>query len=85
MLIVRSVGLNTRTIGIGPARIFRKAIELNPNSVNAHQFARLLATLGRYDEGLAEIHKARELDPRSAIWEFRFTVSLKSNANMTRL
>ncbi|HYJ87396.1 MAG TPA: tetratricopeptide repeat protein [Pyrinomonadaceae bacterium] len=46
---------------------FRRAIELNPNSVNAHQFyARLLTTLGRYDEGLTEIHKARELDPRSA-------------------
>ncbi len=46
---------------------FRRALELNPNSVNAHQFyARLLTTLGRYTEALAEIHKARELDPRSA-------------------
>ncbi|MGB7069305.1 MAG: winged helix-turn-helix domain-containing protein [Pyrinomonadaceae bacterium] len=45
----------------------RRAIELDPNSVNAHQsYARLLATLGRYDEGLTEIYKARELDPRSA-------------------
>lgn len=51
----------------GAEKSFQRAIELNPNSVNAHQFyARLLATLGRYDEGLAEIHKARELDPRSA-------------------
>lgn len=46
---------------------FRRAIELNPNSVNAHQFySRLLATLGRYDEAIAEIETARELDPRSA-------------------
>ena len=51
----------------GAEESFRRAIELNPNSVNAHQFySRLLATLGRYDEGLAEIYKARELDPRSA-------------------
>lgn len=51
----------------GAEKSFRRAIELNPNSVNAHQFyARLLTTLGRYDEGLTEINKARELDPRSA-------------------
>lgn len=51
----------------GAEESFRQAIKLNPASVNAHQFyARLLATLGRYDEGLAEINKAREIDPRSA-------------------
>lgn len=51
----------------GAEESFRRAIELDPNSVNAHQYySRLLTTLGRYDEGLAEIHKARELDPRSA-------------------
>jgi DNA-binding winged helix-turn-helix (wHTH) protein/TolB-like protein/Tfp pilus assembly protein PilF len=51
----------------GAEESFRQAIKLNPDSVNAHQFyARLLTTLGRYDEGLAEINKARELDPRSA-------------------
>lgn len=51
---------------LGAEDSFRRAIELNPNS-NAHQFyARLLTTLGRYDEALAEIYKAREIDPRSA-------------------
>ena len=51
----------------GAEESFRRAIGLNPNSVNAHQFySRLLTTLGRYDEGLAEIYKAQELDPRSA-------------------
>ncbi|HEX8247196.1 MAG TPA: winged helix-turn-helix domain-containing protein [Pyrinomonadaceae bacterium] len=51
----------------GAENSFRQAIKLNPDSVNAHQFyARLLATLGRYDEGLAEINTARQLDPRSA-------------------
>lgn len=51
----------------GAEESFRRAIELNPNSVNAHQFYfRLLTTLGRYDEAYAEIYKAQELDPRSA-------------------
>jgi len=51
----------------GAEKSFRRAIELNPNSVNAHQFySRLLTTLGRYDEGLTEIYRAQELDPRSA-------------------
>jgi DNA-binding winged helix-turn-helix (wHTH) protein/tetratricopeptide (TPR) repeat protein len=51
----------------GAEKSFRRALELDPNNVDAHQFyARLLATLGRYTEGLAEINKARELDPRSA-------------------
>ena len=51
----------------GAEKSFRRAIELNPNSVNAHQFySRLLTTLGRYDEALNEMYKAQELDPRSA-------------------
>jgi DNA-binding winged helix-turn-helix (wHTH) protein/TolB-like protein/Flp pilus assembly protein TadD len=51
----------------GAEKSFRRALEFDPNNVDAHQFyARLLATLGRYTEGLAEINKARELDPRSA-------------------
>jgi DNA-binding winged helix-turn-helix (wHTH) protein/tetratricopeptide (TPR) repeat protein len=51
----------------GAEKSFLRAIELNPNSVNARQFySRLLATLGRYDEALNEMYKAQELDPRSA-------------------
>ncbi len=51
----------------GAEKSFRRAIELNPNSVNARQFySRLLTTLGRYDEALNELYKAQELDPRSA-------------------
>jgi DNA-binding winged helix-turn-helix (wHTH) protein/TolB-like protein/Tfp pilus assembly protein PilF len=51
----------------GAEASFRRALELNPNSSNAHQYyARLLTTLGRYDEALGEIYKARELDPRSS-------------------
>ncbi len=45
---------------------YKRAIELNPNYVNARQwYALLLITLGRGDEAFAEIEKAREIDPLS--------------------
>jgi len=48
-------------------REFRRAIELDPNSIVAHHwYATFLMVLGRSDEALAEIQKARELDPRSS-------------------
>jgi serine/threonine protein kinase/Flp pilus assembly protein TadD len=43
---------------------FRRAIELNPNDVNAHLFyAHLLSNTGRHPEALSEVKLARELDP----------------------
>ncbi|MCA1626335.1 MAG: tetratricopeptide repeat protein, partial [Acidobacteria bacterium] len=43
---------------------FKRALELNPNEVNAHIFyAHLLSNTGRHTEALAEIKRARELDP----------------------
>jgi DNA-binding winged helix-turn-helix (wHTH) protein/TolB-like protein/tetratricopeptide (TPR) repeat protein len=43
---------------------FRRALELNPNSANAHLFyAHLLSNMGRHAEALAETKLARELDP----------------------
>lgn len=43
---------------------FRRAIELNPNDVNAHYwYSQLLVALGRWDESLASINKATQLDP----------------------
>jgi len=48
----------------GSEREFKRAIELNPNYYNAHMwYSFLLITLGRKDESLAEIEKARELAP----------------------
>ncbi len=45
---------------------YQRALELNPNSVDAHMFyAHLLSNTGRHAEGLAEIKRARELDPLS--------------------
>ncbi len=57
---------------------FRRAIELNPNYVNAHQwYALLLTTQGRLDEALAEAERARDIDPVSSIvLQNYFTVHL---------
>jgi serine/threonine-protein kinase len=43
---------------------FRRAIELDPGSPDAHQaYAYLLTALGRHDKAIAEIERAHELDP----------------------
>ncbi len=45
---------------------YKRALELNPNSANAHLFyAHLLSETGRHEEALAEVKRARELDPLS--------------------
>ena len=47
---------------------FRRALELNPNYATAHQwFAFYLRFVGRTDEALAEMERARQLDPLSTI------------------
>jgi TolB-like protein/DNA-binding winged helix-turn-helix (wHTH) protein/Tfp pilus assembly protein PilF len=49
-------------------REYRRALELDPNLVNAHQwYAYLLMATGRPDEAIREINRARELDPVSPI------------------
>jgi tetratricopeptide (TPR) repeat protein len=45
-------------------REFKRALELNPNSANAHkQYSYYLFMMGRNGEGLTEIKRALELDP----------------------
>lgn len=45
---------------------FKQAIHINPNYAPAHHFyADYLKAMARFDEALAEIEKARELDPLS--------------------
>jgi Flp pilus assembly protein TadD len=47
-------------------REFRRALELDPNSVRAHHwYGTALLHLGKFDQALAEINKAQQLDPRS--------------------
>lgn len=47
---------------------FKKAIALDGNYATAHHWYGLLLTaLGRFDEALAELRRARELDPFSAV------------------
>jgi TolB-like protein/DNA-binding winged helix-turn-helix (wHTH) protein/Tfp pilus assembly protein PilF len=47
-------------------RSYRRAIELNPNYAIAHQFyAHFLSNARRHEEAIAEIQKARAIDPLS--------------------
>jgi TolB-like protein/Tfp pilus assembly protein PilF len=49
-------------------RYFQKAIALNPNYAVAHQwYGEFLGDLRRFDQSIAELCKASELDPLSAI------------------
>jgi tetratricopeptide (TPR) repeat protein len=52
-------------------REFRRALELNPSYAPAHQWYSVLylAPVGRLDEAVAEIERAHDLDPLSAIIE----------------
>ncbi len=53
----------------GAEREYKRALELNPNSVDAHwQYALFLVRImGRLDEGIAEAQRALELDPLSPL------------------
>ncbi|MFL6375778.1 MAG: tetratricopeptide repeat protein [Pyrinomonadaceae bacterium] len=57
-------------------RQFKRALELDPNSAEAHlAYAHLLSNIGRSDEALAEAKKAIDLDPqnlRTAVLEGQF-------------
>ncbi len=47
---------------------FRRAIELNPNYETAHQwYAEYLSGMGRHQEAIAEIRRAKEINPVSLI------------------
>lgn len=49
-------------------REYRRAIELNPNYATAHQwYAEFLMAMGRHEEAIAEIRRAKEIDPLSIV------------------
>lgn len=50
----------------GAEEEFKRALELNPSNAQARQwYSDYLLAMGRFDESLAEIKRARELDPLS--------------------
>ena len=52
----------------GAEREFERALELNPNQSVVHDdYATVLEVLGRTDEAIVEVNKARELDPLSLL------------------
>ncbi|MDQ3749340.1 MAG: tetratricopeptide repeat protein, partial [Acidobacteriota bacterium] len=52
----------------GAEREFRRAIEINPGYADAHQmYSYYLSAMGRFDEALAEMRRAQELDPLSLV------------------
>jgi serine/threonine-protein kinase len=52
----------------GAEEEFKQAIALNPNNAQAHHwYSDYLVAMGRFDEALAEIKRARELDPFSLL------------------
>jgi TolB-like protein/Tfp pilus assembly protein PilF len=52
----------------GAETAYRRAIDLNPNYATAHQwYSEYLTAMGRFDEALAEIRRAREIDPLSPV------------------
>jgi eukaryotic-like serine/threonine-protein kinase len=57
-------------------REFRRALELNPNDGNTHQWLGLtLSWMGRHDEAIAELKRAVELEP----------LNLKYNSNLAQV
>ena len=53
---------------IAAEREYLQAIELDPNDATAHQwYAEFLGIDGRFDEAIAQIDRAHELDPLSAV------------------
>ncbi|MCI0617786.1 tetratricopeptide repeat protein, partial [bacterium] len=62
-------------------KLYRKAIQLNPNYPTAHQWlSEILIQSGRTDEGLIESRRALEMDPLSTI----MNVSLAGNLYFAR-
>ncbi len=57
----------------GAEHDYRRAIELDPGSVEAHRFfAFLLSALGRHTEAISEIQIAEQLDPLSSLVQSDF-------------
>ena len=52
----------------GAEEEFKRSLALDPNdAVVRHRYSRFLASLGRIDEALSEVKRARELSPLSLV------------------
>ncbi|HKY44878.1 MAG TPA: winged helix-turn-helix domain-containing protein [Pyrinomonadaceae bacterium] len=61
----------------GAEREFRRAIELNTNSSEAHrEYAAYLTNVGRSEQAVAEVKQARELDPLTLLTNFQVAWTL---------
>ena len=61
----------------GAEREFKRAIELNSNSGDAHrEYAAYLTNVGRSEQAVAEAKRARELDPLTLITNFQVAWAL---------
>ncbi|HEY0762953.1 MAG TPA: winged helix-turn-helix domain-containing protein [Pyrinomonadaceae bacterium] len=61
----------------GAEREFKRAIELNANSGDAHrEYAGYLTNVGRHEEAIAEAKQARELDPLTQLTNFQVAWAL---------
>jgi DNA-binding winged helix-turn-helix (wHTH) protein/TolB-like protein/Flp pilus assembly protein TadD len=63
----------------GAEREFMRAIELNPNSGDAHrEYAAYLTNIGRSEQAIAEAKRARDLDPLTLATNFQVAWALIS-------
>jgi len=61
----------------GAEREFKRAIELNPNSGDAHrEYAAYLTSVGRNEQAIVEAKQARELDPLTQLTNFQMAWTL---------
>jgi len=61
----------------GAEREFKRAIELNTNSGDAHrEYAAYLTNVGRSEQAIAEAKQARELDPLTMVTHFQIAWAL---------
>ena len=61
----------------GAEREFKRAIELNTNSSDAHrEYAAYLTNVGRSEQAIAEVKQARELDPLTLVTNFQMAWTL---------
>ena len=77
-------------------RRYRQALQVNPNYVHAYRgYAALLAANGRFEESLAQIRQAHELDPLSVVvnmemaWNFfmarKYDCAIEQAVRVTQL